>query len=221
MDQTYYQLLSVDMAASAEAISTAYFSERAKLNAAGDITDPAFAEALRLLNEAYETLIDPELRAAYDRQIGAPPDTSRALMVTTPSLLQPASVADFAPESARPHKTCSVCGTLNPQDVIMCIICNTQIGRPCPKCGHTLALQQPVCDRCGSAVNEIDRQRYGESLAIQQHIQADRREGEMRTSTLNRLNAADARNTTVFWLVASFGCGLLLFLAYFALQYFQ
>lgn len=221
MNGTFYQILSVDVLASSEEILTAYQRERAKLSSAGDSSDPAIEEASSLLNDAYETLSDPNRRAAYDRQLGLPPATDNALAVTSRPLLQPASMTEYAPDAAAPQKTCANCGALNPRQVTMCIVCNSQIGRPCPKCGNTLALAQPVCDRCGTAVSEYDRQRFGESVAIQEHIQVERLEGEVRTRTLNQINAADARNTAVFWIVALLGCGALMFLAYYALQFFD
>lgn len=221
MADTLYELLEVSPTASADEITAAYYRQRAKLAAAGERDDLAIADANQLLDEAYRTLSDPAMRASYDRRLGlGPPATERAL-VPMPALLQPATLADVAPGLATADKVCGNCGALNPAGVTTCVLCGAQIGRPCPRCGHTIALMQPVCHHCGTPINEYDRQRFGEGLAIEQRVQAERREAQAYSEALGRTNRADARNTAVFWLVAAFGCMVITLLAYLALQYFN
>lgn len=221
MTSTLYELLEVIPTASADEITAAYYRQRAKLAAAGELDDLAIADANQLLDEAYRTLRDPAARASYDRRLGLDPPAEGRALVPMPSLLQPTTLADIAPSLAAADKVCGNCGGLNPADVTVCVLCGAQIGRPCPRCGHTIALLQPVCNHCGTPINEYDRQRFGEALAVEQRIQGERREAEAYGEVLERANRAEARNTAVFWLVAVFGCMLITFLAYIALQYFN
>ena len=66
MQKDYYQLLEVDPRASEDVIRKAYRVLAARHHP--DVTgDPKDAERMRLVNEAYGTLMDPKRRAAYDR----------------------------------------------------------------------------------------------------------------------------------------------------------
>lgn len=221
MAGTLYELLEVGVTATADEITAAYYRQRAKLAAAGEPDDLAIADANQALDEAYQTLSDPAARAGYDRRLGLEPPPAARALVPMPTLLQPATLADLAPGSAGAERTCGNCGALNPADVTMCVICGAQIGRPCPRCGHTIALLQPVCNHCGTPINEYDRQRFGEALAVEQRVQTERRAAEAYGEALGRADRAESRNTTVFWLVAVFGCMLITLLAYFALQIFD
>lgn len=220
MNSTLYQQLDIDPKASAEQITAAYLRERAKLYAVGDAADPEIATALDMLNEAYRILSDPTSRIVYDRSLGITPDSGTALVPARP-MTHPAPIVETLSESVGSQRECGNCGTLNPAEVMMCIVCGAQIGRPCPRCGHTIALNQPICDRCATPIAEYDRQRYGEATAIDQRIQQDRRAAEAHQQALEKVNSADSRNTTLFWILVVFGCGLLTFLAYYALRIFD
>lgn len=221
MDNTYYQQLGITVSATTEEVSAAYYRERAKLTAAGDSTNSDAAEALEALDEAFRTLSEPAARAAYDRSLGLTSlDTSLALIPAAPPP-QSSSLINLAPRVAGAQTACGNCGALNPAQSTMCFACGAQIGRPCPRCGHTIGLSQPICDRCGTPVAEYGRQRFGEAAAVEQRIQEDRLSGETYHKALEEVNQADDRNTVVFWLVAAFGCGLLMLLAYYALRFFD
>jgi hypothetical protein len=56
---------------------------------------------------------------------------------------------------------------------------------------------------------------------VEQRIQNDRLAGQAYQQALEKVNQAEAHNTAVFWLVAIFGCGLLMLLAYYALKFFE
>lgn len=220
MSSTLYQQLDIDPKASAEQITAAYLRERAKLYAAGDAADPEISNALEVLNEAYRILSDPTSRIMYDRSLGISLNSDTAL-VPAQRINPPTPFVEAPAVSTGSQRECSNCGTLNPGQLMMCVVCGAQIGRPCPRCGHTIALNQPICDRCATPIAEYDRQRYSEATAVEQRIQKDRRVAEAHQEALEKINSSDSRNTTLFWILVVFGCALLTFLAYYALRFFD
>lgn len=66
--KNYYAVLEVDKGASAEEIKKAYRRLAKKYHPDVNKGDPKAEERFKLVHEAYSTLGNPELRAAYDRQ---------------------------------------------------------------------------------------------------------------------------------------------------------
>jgi curved DNA-binding protein CbpA len=66
--RTYYQILQVDQAADSDIISTVYRRLAKRYHPDADPSPEAHRQILEL-NEAYETLSDPERRARYDAQL--------------------------------------------------------------------------------------------------------------------------------------------------------
>ena len=70
-ERTYYEWLEVSNTASTETIQAAYERLSAKLDPAknGNASDPAARMQFDAFKQAYLTLMNPELRAAYDRKL--------------------------------------------------------------------------------------------------------------------------------------------------------
>lgn len=64
----YYKILEVSPNASEEVIRSAYKALAKKYHPDASMNDMDIEEKMKLINEAYETLVDPEKRAAYDTQ---------------------------------------------------------------------------------------------------------------------------------------------------------
>jgi curved DNA-binding protein CbpA len=97
LEQTYYELLEVSPAATPEEIEKAWERARALYGpgslAAYALLTPEIAEALgKRIDEAYETLLDPAARAAYDAAL--PPEEPRTG--------RPVPTPGSAPEAAPP-----------------------------------------------------------------------------------------------------------------------
>lgn len=65
-DKDYYSILGVDRSASAEDIKKAFRKKAMKLHPDKNKNDPKAEEKFKELNEAYDTLSDPDKRANYD-----------------------------------------------------------------------------------------------------------------------------------------------------------
>lgn len=76
--------------------------------------------------------------------------------------------------SKSPYKACPNCGGMIPAEVIICDICQTQIGRSCPSCGNTISLDTRICARCGTPIQEFDRKRFSNALSIEQRTNEER-----------------------------------------------
>lgn len=68
-EQNYYRLLGLDATASTEEIKRAYRQKAIKYHPDKKPDDKRALEKFRLITEAYNTLIDNELRAKYDRKL--------------------------------------------------------------------------------------------------------------------------------------------------------
>src|SRR5947209_18090495 len=63
----YYQVLEVDRSASPEIVKRAYRKLAVKFHPDKNPDDPQAEEKFKELGEAYDVLMDPDKRAAYDR----------------------------------------------------------------------------------------------------------------------------------------------------------
>lgn len=70
MSTVFYELLEVSPNASPAVIKTAYRCLVQMLHPDRNPGDPAAAERLALINQAYSVLADPVLRARYDEKAG-------------------------------------------------------------------------------------------------------------------------------------------------------
>ena len=71
MDKNYYEILEVDRNASPEIIEKAYktLAKKYHPDLQDDIHKREAEETFKIINEAYQTLSNPELRALYDQKI--------------------------------------------------------------------------------------------------------------------------------------------------------
>ncbi len=92
MQKNYYQILRIKSDATMEEIGAAYYRACDRIAQSG-IDDP---DTRALLNEAYESLIDPSSRAAYDESLRAPPPSTprlRAASAPPPEFTMESAVA--------------------------------------------------------------------------------------------------------------------------------
>jgi len=91
----YYAVLAVDPEAGHEVIQMAYWRLATEYGASVR-RDPEAATKLRELNEAYEVLVNPELRARYDelRWIGAPETVEEPRHRPEPKVRAPVTIAE-------------------------------------------------------------------------------------------------------------------------------
>jgi curved DNA-binding protein CbpA len=75
--QTYYDILQVSTSCSQEDVKRAFRRRAKELHPDVAASNRRSVEEMRLLIEAYETLIDPELRREYDRTRGIVPEEYR------------------------------------------------------------------------------------------------------------------------------------------------
>ena len=95
MQKNYYQILRIKNDATAEQIGQAYYRACDRVTQSG-VKDP---ETLALLNEAYESLIDPNSRATYDQSLLEPPPPPPRLRAAPPPQ------ADFSMEADENQET--------------------------------------------------------------------------------------------------------------------
>ena len=71
MDKNYYEILEVDRNASPEIIEKAYktLAKKYHPDLQDDIHKKEAEETFKIINEAYQTLSDPEQRSLYYRKI--------------------------------------------------------------------------------------------------------------------------------------------------------
>ena len=71
MDKNYYEILEVDRNASPEIIEKAYktLAKKYHPDLQDDIHKKEAEETFKMINEAYETLSNPTLKATYDEQL--------------------------------------------------------------------------------------------------------------------------------------------------------
>lgn len=105
--QTLYELLEVDSGASADEIREAYDRAQTLYGAESiamyAVEDPAEADAFRgKLEEALQTLSDPEKRDAYDRMLGLPVRSRTPLKSEAQTQSTPLSTSDDAEPARAP-----------------------------------------------------------------------------------------------------------------------
>ena len=103
--------------------------------------------------------------------------------------------------SKSPYKACPNCGGMIPAEVIICDICQTQIGRSCPSCGNTISLDTRICQRCGTAIQEFDRKRFSNALSIEQKTNEERVKTADQAEVTERDNKDYVVKGTFLWLI--------------------
>lgn len=211
----YYALLGLTPTAMPQDIQSAYTRRRAELQALALQSDAQAPKQLRLLDEAFAVLSDPNRRAAYDRARRSSTDSALVLAA------QPRSVV--APDAPVPllAQKCPHCGALNPIQLTVCQECGQQVSRPCPQCGQAVLLNQKVCSRCNTAIEEYDKHRFAEATQIEQQVRQERLEGESRNRALEALNTLLSRQAVVFWLAVLAACIALTAVAWFVAYLFN
>lgn len=198
---THYQTLKVPHVANEAEIQEAYLKARAAAIAAQPDLEPAQNANLNAVETAYTTLIDPNLRAAYDRTLGSLPGSS--LMV--------AGQPDFvfrAPAPAAPviEQACPHCGTPNPVQLTICQSCGQQVSRSCPSCGQQVLLTFTICPRCNTPLGEYDKFRYAKATSSAQRIDSERREIGKSVAAVEAVNRDWMFSGVAFWVLLIMVC---------------
>ena len=215
-DLNYYVRLGVLPTSTAQEIMTAYTQKRAEWAALAEQGDEQAPRQLRLLDDAYATLADPNRRAAYDRPLRGP-DASNALILAR----KPASVVvPDTPAAPSLVQTCPHCGALNPIQLTFCQECGQQISRSCPQCGQPVRLDDAICSRCNAPVKEYDQRRFAQATQVEQQVEHVRRESESRNRVLEAFNAVLRRQAVIFWVAALVACVGLSAIAWFVAYLF-
>ncbi len=213
----HYHRLGLVSTATQEEIQTAYTKLHAEWQELARKGDEQAPEQLRLLDEAYTTLADPNRRAAYDRSLRDQASDTALVLATQPTgVIIPDSPAVPILERQCPH-----CRTPNPIQITVCQNCGGQISRPCPQCGQPVSLNQAVCPRCNVPVKEYDKHRFAEATHVNQQVQHERREAESRHRALEAMHKVMRRQGVVFWLAVMVACATLTAIAIFVANLFN
>ena len=103
----YYEVLGVDRTATGEEIKRAYRKLAVKFHPDKNPDDPHAEEKFKELGEAYDVLMDPDKRAAYDRfghaafAHGVPVSAAAVFMIRSKSSAKCSAAADLAAEFSR------------------------------------------------------------------------------------------------------------------------
>ncbi len=211
----YYKYLGIPTTATAEEITSAYLHKRAELQSS-EADEQELDEQLRLLDKAYEDLIDTEQNT--DAAQTSPETTERTALAlrdkTSDLALAQASLA-------RPQRPCQHCGEPNPVQATMCKKCGEQISRPCPACGQIVALTEEVCPRCDTVIVEYDQRRFVEAEVVHKKVQDERRASRTRVDALEAIHRINARRGVIFWLIVVTLCISLTIITTFLYNYFS
>src|SRR3990170_121312 len=214
--ENFYQKLGVLPSASPQEVKEAYTRQRAQLAKAESGEDELISEELQALDEAYAILIDPGLRAAYDRSVGVGETSSSLVVVESPDEI----VLAQQPSIPLRQVACPHCGTLNPSQSTICSQCQQQISRPCPNCGNPVILNQSVCPRCETVITEYDQRHFVEAKTVEQKVRRERIETKVQVRALEEGNRRRGIQEAVFCLALVIGCVALAALASYAFNYF-
>jgi len=113
-----------------------------------------------------------------------------------------------------PYKACPNCGGMIPAEVIICDICQTQIGRACPYCGNTITLDTRICPRCGTAIQEFDRKRFSNALSVEQRTNEERLKIADQAEETEKNNKEFVERGTFLWLIIILITIVFCFIAY-------
>lgn len=203
-DLNHYARLGVLPTSTTHEIVTAYKQKRAEWVALADQGDEQAPEQLRLLDGAYATLADSNLRVAYDRSLRGQEASNALVIAANPDSVTVPNTTNV-PTLVRlcPHPDC---GALNPIQLSICQKCGRQISRPCPQCGQPVPLGQPICLRCNTPAQEYDQRRFVQATQVEQQVQHERREEESRNRTLEAFNMMLRQQAVVFWIAVVVAC---------------
>jgi hypothetical protein len=179
-------------------IIEAYNVRRAQLIAA-DAEDSSLDEQLHALEEAYREAVQgmSSLVKGDDRKAAdTPSDQSAAAMQL--SVGSSSGLVDGATKQI----VCPICGALNPAKATVCLSCEAQIARPCPKCGYCVLLSEAACPRCEAVIPEYDRRRLAEALAVEKSVTERRILSDAQSEARGEIYRVQVQRGTIFWIVA-------------------
>lgn len=198
----YYKVLSLLPNATISEINEAYIYMRHLLSDKIQENDESALEQLKLLDEAYEILGDPDRRIAYDQSRRG--KIKEGAIVPTKSLPE-TKITPFDSELILEH-ICPFCEVSNPLHAVICNNCQKQIARPCPNCGQLNALTNKQCHRCGTLIHQYDQQRLTDGLAVERGTKLERQETDERSNAFERTHKERAALGIVFWIIVGLGC---------------
>ncbi len=162
----YYRLLHVQADAPTAIIKASHRTLMQRLKMHPDLGGD-HAQAV-LLNEALETLTDPDKRAAYDRilarerQTSARTDSSSTSSEARPTAPRPAPAQTASPKAAAPREDSPAAAPKPrqapaPRPMAACTFCGAPVAAP------TLEWPESACHACGSALFPAQQQHAGEA----------------------------------------------------------
>jgi hypothetical protein len=174
MSVNYYDILGLSATATTAEIDSAYEAQCTQLERLVNHPDAQTASkaqyGLQFLQQAYETLSDPEKRRAYDASIDVIAGVAdpEAIPDSTPPATPPAPVE--VPEAPAPDVPvdawqCPACQALNPIGSRFCRACGETLAQACPQCDALVEIAAAFCSVCG-----FDLQAYTPPLALQTEL---------------------------------------------------
>lgn len=176
---TLYEVLNIEPTATVEEIQVAYDGQYNHWRRLVTHHDPDMVnkanQALRWLEKAQATLLDPVRRLSYDAQIGVGQTTSgladpeaifSAPGLAAPSPKPPAARTASLSQGSSPVDAwvCPKCNKANPLGTPFCNQCGQKLGRKCPKCGTLTQAIFAFCSACGVNMDEYLGQAHQASL---------------------------------------------------------
>ncbi len=220
----YYETLHVIPTATAQEIEPVidrlYNETRRKVTNFDPQVAAQANQALLVLEQMRTTLLNPQLRAEYDKtldlnmQMGGllDPDSPPVAIPSASSLGMPSGNMAFGSISAGTSQgrqspqvapqgiiapkttwTCPQCHVENPPQTLFCKSCGGEVGLTCPKCHKTYEVATTqFCSSCGSHLaTEVHRKRLQDRLSLAENdLQTTQATDPRRDNELSLLRAA-------------------------------
>jgi hypothetical protein len=217
-----YQFIGVPVSATPQEIDAAVFAKYNEVRRLVTHHDPTIVNQansdLQAIEQARATLLDTNLRSAYDASLGL--DGATGGLADPQAILQKFNpVIAAAPPSTRladpnPQKApainhtdvwvCPGCQTANQKNTKFCKKCGRELGVLCPKCNTLNEMDTIFCQDCGVNIRQAREQKE------QQRIEREARQQQMNVLNIQLApmkKHADraARFASPWWLILDWG----------------
>lgn len=180
----YYEILQIRPDAPAPEIEVACEAQYNRWRRLVTHHDPAVVnqagQALRFLEAARATLLDPAKRAAYDAGLGRPgtlgglaDPQARPRIGVPPPPKSPSPTPESAANVPPDAWVCPECHALNTRKMPYCPQCGAQMARACPKCGELMEKAAQFCSHCG--VDVLDEEYQQQRRELRARLEMEKR----------------------------------------------